>query len=286
MSKSSFKNTWLGTTTVKNDIGDLGDQITNNWNKTVKTTGNQTINGTKTFTSPVIINNSKYLQRDGNTLVLLELTHQGEKTAALDFIQPEAGFRNYSNIVFRIKNGRSSNFVELLKIQSRNTNDGLYIKAEADKITFNDPTKITNIQNPTADGDAVNKAYVDSKLNTQWLTMVNKTQNNVSTREETWNVPTDFWTTNSEYDVLVEIMSEADKNQTFNFSFIRKDNQNWAISPTFTYSPGIEITANDLKQFKVVLGCGIRNVQNSYIFKQLSQITGITGYKMMIRKRA
>lgn len=49
MPNKSFKNTWLGTTTIKNDQNDLGTQITDNWNQTVKLTGDQTISGTKTF---------------------------------------------------------------------------------------------------------------------------------------------------------------------------------------------------------------------------------------------
>lgn len=49
MPNKSFKNTWLGTTTIKNDQNDLGTQITDNWNQTVKLTGDQTIAGNKTF---------------------------------------------------------------------------------------------------------------------------------------------------------------------------------------------------------------------------------------------
>lgn len=62
--------------------------------------------------------------------------------------------------------------------------------------------------------------------------------------------------------------------------------QNWAISPTFTYSPGINISTADLKQFKVIIGCGASSVDRTFAFKQTTQINNIIGYKMFIRKRA
>lgn len=164
MSKSSFKNTWLGTTTVKNDIGDLGDQITNNWNNTVRTSGNQSINGTKTFNYPLMINNAIAMRGTSNSITAVELTNQGEKNVNLDFIQPKPGFRNYVNLNFRVKNGSSTNFVEVLKFQTRDTGTGLYVAAEGNKVNFISPTTIGGIAQPTQSSEAANKAYVDSAI--------------------------------------------------------------------------------------------------------------------------
>lgn len=325
MAKSSLKNTWLGTTTVKQDIADLGDQITNNWNQTVKTTGNQTIRGTKTFNDSIVVNTPTMAKTSNSSITIMEVTGQGEKNAYIDFIQPRAGFRNYSNIYLRIKNGNNTNFVNVLQIQTRDTGTGIYLAPENDKITFISPVKIANLQaptangdatnkeyvdraianvqpgtpqnvvlltgdqtiagnktftgntalsrvtalgdatrgeafflpnkasgksilytgnsstnddkrfdidlqnrskllnvpTPTANGDAVNKQYVDNKTNRTYIQMVSKTQNNISTRDENWNKPADFWADNMEYDVLILIQSENDKTQSFNYSFTK-----------------------------------------------------------------
>lgn len=164
MAKSSLKNTWLGTTTVKQDIADLGDQITNNWNQTVKLSGNQTINGVKAFTSPTTIMNSTAFKRSGSAVTIMEIENQGEKNINLDFIQPKPGFRNYSNLNFRVKNGSNTNFVDVLKLQTRDTGTGLYVATEGNKVTFISPTTINNIATPTANSDATNKEYVDRAI--------------------------------------------------------------------------------------------------------------------------
>lgn len=101
-------------------------------------TANQTING-------FIINSNGYY-KDANFQSVSTLKLQGEKTMSFDFIQQTAGFRNYCNIALRHKYGNQTDaqYTTLFKLTTKNTNEGIDIAVEADKINFPTKTVISN----------------------------------------------------------------------------------------------------------------------------------------------
>lgn len=166
-------------------------KITNNTNalnNVVKTSQNQTINGEKTFTSPLTMNNSIAVKRNGGSMSVVEIVNQGEKHLNFDFVQPATGFRNYANLNLRIKYGSNANYTNLFKIQSRDVGTGIFLEAENNKIEFINATKIANVQDPTSANDVANKQYVDAQSNNNVKTSGDQTING----NKTFNGTTTF----------------------------------------------------------------------------------------------
>lgn len=115
---------------------------------------NQTING-------FLINNGLY--KEGSDQQLAYIKNQGEKNIDILFEQQNAGFRNFCNLNIKHKYS-NTNATTLFQIQTKNTNEGIFLACENNKFNFVSPTTITNVNTPTNDDHAANKQYVDNAI--------------------------------------------------------------------------------------------------------------------------
>lgn len=149
-------------TTLQNNQSALGNQVQTLEGQAVKIAGDQNIGGNKTFTAPIKSSANSFMSSTSTTNVLAEITAQGEKSAVIKFIQPTSGFRNYTHFKLQVQNGSSGTVVDVISLDTRDTNAGAYMTFEANKLNFGNPTTITGIATPTADTQAVPKSYVDA----------------------------------------------------------------------------------------------------------------------------
>lgn len=178
----SLKNTWLGTTTIKRDQNDLNNEILNS----AKTNRNNV------FTQPQNINNQKLLKTNQTQPTLIELNSQSEKKLFIDFIQETGDYRNWGSINWRHKK-QSGALTEILKFEHRadGSNAGIFVKAEANRFSFIEPTKIENVATPLANNHAANKVYVDTKVGPNFTEIVNWT-GNINNTNLTFTKSTEF----------------------------------------------------------------------------------------------
>lgn len=174
MSNFKLKSIWKDEDKAK--INDLKTQIANLQtiinalqtqlntlnNEAVKLSGNQNINGIKTFNSSLELGNNVYLAKGGESLKLATLVAQNQKSIDVLFVQPNSGFRNYCDINLKVKNGTNSNILTVFSLQTRDTNAGVYATCEGNKFIFSNPTLIGGIQTPVGNNDGANKQYVDA----------------------------------------------------------------------------------------------------------------------------
>lgn len=107
--------------------------------------------------------NSNGLYKVGARQNIVQIKNQGAKEASIVFEQNNAGFRNYSyfNIMHKYSN---TNEVKLFSLYTKNTNEGIFMLCENNKLTFENDTTIDNIATPTTDKQAATKKYVDDKV--------------------------------------------------------------------------------------------------------------------------
>lgn len=108
------------------------------------------------------LNNYLLKQNTSDTTVVIET--QGQAYFNFNKIQPTAGFRNYTGIKLNVKHGSTAPLEEAFKIYVKNSNDGVFMTCENDKLSFDNATTINNIANPTNANEAANKDYVDNAI--------------------------------------------------------------------------------------------------------------------------
>lgn len=118
--------------------------------------------GVNTFNRPINISASNAIAKTGNSINVVELTDQNEKTMTFDFIQPTSGFRNYCNVFFRIKEADGA-YQTGYKIQIRNNDAGLYFSTACNFYEY-DNKEIKGVANPTTNTSVANKQYVDTTV--------------------------------------------------------------------------------------------------------------------------
>lgn len=109
------------------------------------------------------ISTSKLLTSNQQDNTIFEISHRLEKKMYFDFIQNRTGYRNWNHLIFRAKLA-NDDYVNILDCYSQDVNEGLFLAVENNKITFDSPTLITNIDTPINDNDAANKQYVDNQI--------------------------------------------------------------------------------------------------------------------------
>ena len=118
--------------------------------------------GVNTFNRPIAVGGSGLATKSGDSISVVELSNQGEKSMTFDFIQPTSGFRSYCNVYFRIKENNGS-YQTGYKIQIRNNDAGLYFSTACNFYEY-DNKEIKGVANPTTNTSVANKQYVDSRV--------------------------------------------------------------------------------------------------------------------------
>ena len=215
------------TTNVVNEVNRLSTEVSNKVDTSYLTSNyydrtyinnnypiNQIVkkNENNTFTQAQTISNSNALLINNNA-ILSQIRAQGEKKVVLyKAIQPTSGFRNYAVMTMEVQNGNTVN--EVLKIQSRDTNQGIFIKCEANKLNFIENTSIGGINNPVGNNDAANKIYVDT-ADTNLRNSINSLTNR--------------------FNGLITLNSWQTYTRTFNFR-ISSQEQNFSLQNKYLFS--------------------------------------------------
>lgn len=256
MSKRSLKNTWLGVSTIKSDIGDLGDQITNNWNNTVK---NNTSNIITTSGSFVAFkhnnNNAQFMEwkKPDNTRIgyigkastndeFLEINSErgALKLRGKDYI--DASPIRTSKLEMGVGSARAYITAEDA------TNKELWFSGVTGKgrmdLNMNNMSKILNLPNPTQAKEASTKEYVDNKVNGGWTTMMDS---NFTSPSQNWNndylkrqlnLGNNYFEDNKWYEVMIQFKT-GDIVSNENFKFQKLAGQNWTKSNMITFGNGL-----------------------------------------------
>lgn len=143
----------------------VDSQITN-LSGVVKTTGDQTINGTKSFNSPLNFPNRRIATTTFDNMTVAHINAQAQKFLKFDFEQTSGGFQNYGWIQMNAKystNAWSEIFSIGFKNQNSEANQGVWMNCSHNKFSFGSPTKVSNVATPSNNNDAANKEYVDSR---------------------------------------------------------------------------------------------------------------------------
>lgn len=119
-------------------------QITNLSNIAAKTNISNTFTGNQTINGSILGSNGFYSTQAAQTIGII--SRQTEKSFNFDFIQGSAGYRNYCNIQIRHKyaNQADREYVTLFKLYLKNTNEGVFMTCENDKLGFERKTTISN----------------------------------------------------------------------------------------------------------------------------------------------
>lgn len=147
----------------------VDNAITNNTpsvNNAVLTTGDQTINGTKTFNAPLVFPNRRAIYSTSDNMTVAHINAQSQKFIKFDFEQTTSGFQNYGWLQMNAKHSNnvwSEIFSIGFKNQDSAANQGVWMNCSNNKFSFGNPTKVSNVARPTNDNDAANKRYVDSR---------------------------------------------------------------------------------------------------------------------------
>ena len=133
---------WNNNTGGGNVPADLANRVQTLENEAVKTTGDQSIAGVKTFTNT------------GETIKI----NSGTDTSAY-----VAGYKSQNRRIWYFGKGSSSNDEFVIGSTSN-------IKLEATNIIHCNSKKLTNVADPAANTDAATKQYVDNRIKTRTLT--------------------------------------------------------------------------------------------------------------------
>lgn len=101
-----------------------------------------------------------------DAVTTLQVTNSAQKYFNLDYVVTGTGFRNYSGIKLRAKQG-TGNFVDMWKLEYHNLDtEGIFMNCVGNKLSFDNPTKIINVscEDSDADNNAVSKGYLNTKL--------------------------------------------------------------------------------------------------------------------------
>lgn len=175
---------------LQNQVNQIDNRLTSLSNIAAKT------NLSNTFTTHQIIQgyvkNSAGLYKEGIQQTLSTVKSQSGKSMDLMFIQNSTGFRNWCtmNIKFRYGDQTDSQAITLLKIESHNTDTGMFMQCEGNKLSFITEHQIANVKNPVNPADAANKRYVDETIG-QFIDLENWTGNFKTTSL--------VWTKNSQF---------------------------------------------------------------------------------------
>ena len=118
--------------------------------------------GVNTFNRPIAVGGNGLATKSGDSISVVELSNQNEKSMTFDFIQPTSGFRNYCNVFFRIKEN-NGNYQTGYKIQIKNNEAGLYFSTACNFYEY-DNKEIKGVANPTTNTSVANKQYVDNRV--------------------------------------------------------------------------------------------------------------------------
>lgn len=149
-------------TTINNGVNDLTTKVETNTNS-INTINNNTPNyvvknATNTITTDNFLNKS-----NNGSLSLVKMNWRAQKTLSYDYIQDSGSFRNYITHKITLKH-LNNPISTLFVLETRNTNQGVFIGCENNLLTFMNGTTINNVATPTSDNQCANKAYVDSQI--------------------------------------------------------------------------------------------------------------------------
>lgn len=175
---------------LEQQVNQIDNRLTSLSNIAAKTNIDNTFTTHQTIQG--YVKNSAGLYKDGTTQNIVSIKNQSSKEANIIFIQDSTGFRNYCNfhIKHRYGNQTDAQAISLFSIETRNTDVGIFIGAESNKISFKNETTLDNVKTPTGNLQAANKAYVDSKV-PEWTILKNQTLNFKTTNLQ-WNAPDAF----------------------------------------------------------------------------------------------
>lgn len=245
--------------TIKQDLGDLGNQVVDVQNNSAK------INAPNTFTRDQYIGSGARLEFNGN--------------------------RNSGDFLIRanidqVSRGR---YVDILRVHSEGPKATLRVSKDNPwKIyTPHDSTRLELNYAPTEAKHAANKEYVDNAIANsggstkgQWVVMKSENVNAIPTTEQNYTLPANFFEVGKQYEVELIIKNENDK--LFNSTWIvtYQQNINWLYGPLAFYTSGPDF--QNEKKLKVIVGTGVK--AGVFSIKQPQQITGINSYSLRIRK--
>lgn len=126
---------------LETKVSNLETKVTNLGNITAKTNLSNTFTGNQTISGSLLTNN---IYTSGNEQTLVNIVNQGEKKIYVNFEQPKAGFRNYSHLILRHKIA-SGDYVELLKITAQSVDQGIFLTATDNLVTFPIKTTMKNV---------------------------------------------------------------------------------------------------------------------------------------------
>lgn len=162
-------------TTIRNDLGDLGDEVNTNTNtinslSTKVETNTQNITTINNNTPNYVVKNatntistSKLLTTTNQNNTMFEINSNFEKKMYFDFVQNNIGYRNWNHLIFRAKFA-NNDYVNILDAYSKNVNEGLFLEVENNKVNFANPTLIGGVDTPIGNNDVANKVYVDTQI--------------------------------------------------------------------------------------------------------------------------
>lgn len=139
---------------TKQEVTDLGNNV-------LKTTGDQSANGVKTF-----LDGYKGTNKSTGQYVMADNIEQGQKTITFNFTQPSAlGYVNHTTIEAKIKNGSSATAQRFFAVSVEADLNQTYMYVLNNKLKFKSPTIIQNVSNAVDDTDAINKGQFDGAFN-------------------------------------------------------------------------------------------------------------------------
>lgn len=146
------KNEANNTFATKQEVTDLGNSV-------LKTTGDQSANGVKTF-----LDGYKGVNKGTGQYTIADNVLQGEKAITFNFQQPTSGFVNYSTLEAKIKVGNDT-ARRFFGVSAEGDLNQTYMYVLNNKLKFKSPTLIQNVQDGVDATDAVNKGQLDGAFN-------------------------------------------------------------------------------------------------------------------------
>ena len=135
-------------------------EVTNLGNSVLKTTGDQSANGVKTF-----LDGYKGTNKSTGQYVFADNVEQREKRITFNFTQPTSGYVNHSTIEANIKNGSSATAQRFFAVSAEGDLNQTYMYVLNNRLKFKSPTIIQNVFNAVDATDAINKGQFDNAFN-------------------------------------------------------------------------------------------------------------------------